>query len=111
MLNRSVLISVVAMTAASALPGTVRADDPKTEGGDLNRMVIALPSQDGQAGAVLAIVPAETKAHPFVYEVPKDYPLLVLRINDKDNTYPDNPGSVEYALGIQAPDGAVAAGK
>ncbi len=78
-------------------------DDEKTEGADLCRMVIALPSQNGKGGEVLAMVPADTKKRRFVFEANSDYPGLVLRINGKDNAYSHNPGRVEYSVEIVPP--------
>jgi hypothetical protein len=78
-------------------------EDVNTGGGDLCRVVISLPSEGGHAGKMLAMVPPATKGHPFVFEVPEDYPELVLRINDADDTYAGNPGKVEYEVDIIPP--------
>lgn len=78
-------------------------DDAEGEMIEYCRMVIALPSKGGRAGQVLAVVPAGTQQQPFVFRVEQDYPALVLRINDKDNTYETNPGGVEYDLEIIPP--------
>ncbi len=78
-------------------------DDEKSEGWELCRVAIALPSQDGKGGEVVALVPADTKKRPFIFEAETDYPGLVLRINDKENSFSGNPGSVEYSVKILPP--------
>src|SRR5260221_9296125 len=75
---------------------TENPDSETTERGDACRVVIALPSKDGKAGEVLAIVPPNTRQRPFMFEAESDYPRLVLRINDKNNSFSENPGSVQY---------------
>jgi len=83
--------------------GRIATENPDvavSERGDACRLVVALPSQNGVAGSVLAMVPPETQQKPFVFEAAADYPKVVLRINDEDNTYENNPGSVEYAVKI-----------
>ena len=82
---------------------TSNPDVEKTEGGEACRIVISLPSQAGKGGEVLAIVPPDTRKRPFVFEAQSDYPGLVLRINDKDSSFSDNPGSVEYTVKILPP--------
>jgi hypothetical protein len=82
---------------------TENPDKEKINGGDVCRVVIALPSKDGKGGEVLALVPPNTSEHPFFFEAPSDYPALVLRINDADNSFTSNPGSVEYAVKILPP--------
>ena len=78
-------------------------DDEKTEGGEVCRVVISLPSKDGKGGDVLAIVPADTKKRAFVFDAQADYAGLVLRINDKEGSFSGNPGSVEYTVRIIPP--------
>lgn len=90
---------------------TGQPDDPKTEGGDSCRVAITLPSKDGKAGDVLAVVPPDTRTKPYVFEVPQDYASLVLRINSKDNNFGDNPGKVDYKLTIQPPGTTVVENK
>ena len=82
---------------------TSNPDDEKTEGGEACRVVISLPAKDGKGGEVLAIVPPDTRKRPFVFDAQSDYPGLVLRINDKDNSFSGNPGSVEYSVKILPP--------
>jgi hypothetical protein len=82
---------------------TENPDDAKNEGGDACRVVISLPSKNGKSGEVLAILPAGTEKHPFVFDAQQDYPGLVLRINDKDDSFSGNPGSVEYTVKILPP--------
>jgi hypothetical protein len=75
-------------------------DSEKTERGDACRLVISLPSRNGKAGKTLTIVPPDTAKRPFVYEVPVDFPDLVLRINDTEGSFEKNPGKVEYNVKI-----------
>jgi hypothetical protein len=75
-------------------------EDPKFS--DKNRLVVSLPSEGGNAGKMLAIVPGGTAKKPFVFEAPEDYPGLVLRIHDY-NDFSKNPGSVEYDVKILPP--------
>lgn len=75
-------------------------DSEKTERGDACRLVIALPGRNGKAGEILAIVPPNTRERAFVFKPNADYPSVVLRINDKDNSFSDNPGSVQYSLSV-----------
>jgi hypothetical protein len=82
---------------------SARPDDTNIEGGDACRLVIALPGKEGKNGSLLAMVPANTRSHPFVFEATADYPQVVLRINDRDDSYADNPGSVDYAIKIEPP--------
>jgi hypothetical protein len=82
---------------------TSQPDDPKTEGGDVCRLAIALPVKDGKVGEVIAVVPPNTRKEAFVFEAQKDYPTLILRINSKDTSYSGNPGSVDYKVSVQPP--------
>lgn len=77
------------------------ADDPKI--GDANRLAVALPAEGGKPGAVLAIVPAGSSKRPFIYEADKDYPGLVLRIKDDDDTFAGSPGTTEWTVRIVPP--------
>jgi hypothetical protein len=83
--------------------GSENPDLTASERGDACRLVVALPSENGVAGRVLAMVAPETQQQPFVFEADADYPKVVLRINDQDNTYEKNPGSVEYEVKIVVP--------
>jgi len=76
-------------------------DEPKV--GDANRLCVSLPASDGKAGDVLAIVPAGSSKRPFIYEADKDYPGLVLRINDDDGSFGGNPGNTEWNVKIIPP--------
>ena len=85
--------------------GTENPDDQKSERGDASRLAIALPSRNAKGGKVLAVVPPETAKRPFVYDVPVDFPVLVLRINDPDSSFEKNPGTVRYAVKVFPPPG------
>ncbi len=76
-------------------------DEPKV--GDGNRLCVSLPGDEGKAGDVLAIVPASSSKHPFVYEADKDYPALVLRINDPDGSFSRNPGETTWNVKVLPP--------
>ncbi len=78
-------------------------DSEKTPAGDVCRVVISLPARNGKPGKALATVPGETAKRPFIYEVPLDFPDLVLRINDKEGTFDGNPGKVEYTVSVFPP--------
>ena len=78
-------------------------DSVKTEKGDACRLAVALPSKNGKPGKVLVLVPPETAKRPFIYEVPADFPVLVLRINDPDGSFEKNPGGVEYKVKMFPP--------
>ena len=80
--------------------GRIASDNPDavvTEKGDASRLVIAKAPQGNTPGAVLQMVPPQTAAQPFTYEVPASSAALVLRIsgNSNDRT---NPGFVTYRL-------------
>jgi hypothetical protein len=79
---------------------TENPDSEKSERGDASRLVISLPSRNGKAGKTLTVVPFETAKRPFVYEVPVDFPDLVLRINDTEGSFEKNPGKVEYHVKV-----------
>ena len=70
--------------------------------GNSNRLCIAMPAADGKPGETLAIVPAGSSKRPFVFEADKDYPGLVLRINDDDD-FEGNPGKTEWNVKIVPP--------
>ncbi len=74
--------------------------ETRMERGDISRLAIALPASGTKGGHVLAVVPANTVQRPFVFEVTSDYPELVLRINDRENSFSENPGTVEYSVRI-----------
>lgn len=76
-------------------------DEPKV--GNSNRLCVSLPATDGKAGDMLAIVPAGSSKRPFVYEADKDYPGLILRINDPDGKFDGNPGDTEWNVKIVPP--------
>lgn len=83
---------------------TENPDDEKNAGGaDACRVVISLPAKDDKGGQVLAIVPPNTRKHPFVFDAPSDYLGIVLRINDQENSFTGNPGSVQYSVKILPP--------
>jgi len=77
-------------------------DSEKTPPGETCRVVIALPAHNGKPGKTLMVVPGETAKRPFIYEVPLDFPELVLRIND-NGEFKGNPGKAEYTVGIFPP--------
>jgi hypothetical protein len=78
-------------------------DSEKTPPGDTCRVAISLPAHNGKPGKALAVVPGETGKRPFIFEVPLDFPDLVLRINDKEGEFDGNPGKVEYTVSIFPP--------
>lgn len=78
-------------------------DDPdKAKVPDDDRLVIALPSANGNSGEILGIIPSDTAKKPFVFEAGKDYPGLVLRIHG-DKKFSGNPGKVEYLVKVIPP--------
>lgn len=53
----------------------------------------------------LAIVPADTSAHPFTYPISSFYDRVVLRINeDPDGVWESNPGAVIYRVQLKRAD-------
>ena len=77
----------------------------KTDGrgdGRCHLAVVAFPGK-ASSGDVVQVVPEGTSEKPFVYHVDRDFDELVLRINDNDGNWDDNPGQVQYKLKVQPP--------
>ena len=71
-------------------------DERAPEGGDRCRVAIAAYSDKARTSQVIQVVPAGTKDKPFVYHFRRGFPKIVLRINDTDGRFHDNPGKVRY---------------
>ena len=81
-------------------------DNPKAEGKDRSRVAIASVLPSGKQD-VLAVVRPETQRKPFHYVVRKDAEKIVLRMNDNDGDFANNPdGGVKYRIFIQPPPSA-----
>jgi hypothetical protein len=74
-------------------------DDPsEQEHGDASRLVIAESPKNGKPGAIIQMVPPQTKDKPYTYTFTTDYPGGVcLRIHDNSD-HSSNPGEVAYKV-------------
>ncbi|MEZ0266966.1 MAG: hypothetical protein ACAI43_19730 [Phycisphaerae bacterium] len=55
----------------------------------------------GGAASVVAIVPTDTQATPYTFTADRDYANLVIRINDDDGTFDNNPDNgVKYRVRV-----------
>ncbi|MBL9178197.1 MAG: hypothetical protein JNM65_09045 [Verrucomicrobiaceae bacterium] len=76
---------------------TANPDDPKVDGGDENRLVIARGAVNGAPGELIKLVPAETRKKPFVYVFQTSRDEVVLRISTNSDRK-QNPGAVSYSM-------------
>jgi len=78
-------------------------DDPAAEGKDRSRLAIVEVTASGRQ-KVAAVVPPNTKNNPFFYVVSHDMKEVVLRMNDNDRSYANNPDKgVKYRIFVQRP--------
>jgi len=76
---------------------TANPDDPKVDGGDENRLVIARGAVNGAPGELIKLVPGETRKKPFVYVFQTSRDNVVLRISTNSDRK-QNPGAVSYSM-------------
>jgi len=81
---------------ASGKLGVLNPDAVKNEDGDASRLVIA--AVEGDLTRVLRIMPHSTAKKPFIYVFDEAVKTVVLRINDPDRTFEENPGQVIYKV-------------
>ena len=79
---------------------TANPDDPKVDGGDENRLVIARGAVNGAPGELIKLVPADTRKKPFVYVFQTSRDDVVLRINANSDRK-QNPGAVTYSMNLK----------
>ncbi len=75
-------------------------DDVMLEKGNRNRLVVCEADAEGRT-RVLSVVPAGTRHRPFELVANRNYDRIVLRINDNDGEFENNPDEkVTYHLQI-----------
>lgn len=79
---------------------TANPDDAKAEEGDDIRLVLALPSDKGQPGKLVKLVPPGTAATPFTFTFPTTRDQVVLRINSNRGGE-KSPGKVVYRIQLR----------
>ena len=76
-------------------------DEPSPEKGNRCRVAFGYIDQQGQFQK-LGIVPAGTATEPFHWTLSDDYYLVVLRINDNDGSFHNNPDTgVQYNVEVR----------
>lgn len=79
---------------------TANPDDPKVDGGEENRLVIAQAAVNGTPGDLIKVVPGDTRKEAFVYVFQTSREEVVLRINANSDRK-QNPGSVVYSMTLK----------